>query len=247
MRLFGKNPAMERIRSHPETIRRIYLQQGITDAGYFYKKAKQNNIPVMAVPKAQMEKLGRHTNAQGVMLEVDDFQYMDYFEMLEEALKKKRTLIFLDQVTDPQNLGAILRSAGCFGYFSIVLTTHKSVQITEAVLRVASGGENHVSVTQVANLRKAIRQAKERGFKIAGTVVSGGLPLETTKLPYPLGIVMGSEQKGVRAVVKQEIDVDLTIPMYLDRMSFNVAQAATILCYEVARQRNIQKEINVRD
>lgn len=246
MRLFGKNPAMERLRSHPETIRRVYLQQGVEGAGYFYKKAKQHNIPVMSVPKTRMEKLGRHTNAQGVMLEVDDFLYMDYSEMLEEALKKKRTLIFLDQINDPQNLGAILRSAGCFGYFSVVFTTHKSVQITEAVLRVASGGENHVSVAQVANLRKAIRKAKEEGFTIAGTAVKGGEPLEKIKLPYPLGIVMGSEQKGIRGVVQQEIDLDLSIPMYIDRMSFNVAQAATVFCYEVTRQRNIQKEINTR-
>lgn len=244
MRLFGKNPARERLRSSPETIKRIYIQQGIADAGYFYKKAKQHNIPVMAIPKTRMEKFGRHTNAQGVMADVDDFQYADYAETLEDALKKKKALIFLDQVEDPQNLGALIRSAGCLGNFVIILPTHKAAHVTEAVLRVASGGENHVPIAQVANLRKAIRQAKDAGFKIAGTVISGGEPLETVKLPYPLGVVMGSEQKGVRPVVQQELDMELTIPMHIDRMSFNVAQAATILCYEITRQRRIQKAIN---
>jgi 23S rRNA (guanosine2251-2'-O)-methyltransferase len=246
MRLFGRNPSIERLRSRPETIRRIYLEQGTHDAGYFHKKAKLNQIPVMVLSAARMEKLGRHTNAQGVMLDVDDFEYKDFGEILEEAYIKKWALIFLDQVTDPQNLGAILRSAGCFGSFVIVLTTHKSVSITESVLRVASGGENYVAVSMVSNLRKAIRQAKDRGFRIAGTTVKGGLPLETTRLPYPLGIVMGSEQKGVRAVVQEEIEINLTIPMRMDRMSFNVAQAATILCYEITRQRNIQKAIHVK-
>ena len=236
MRLYGKNPIIERLRSKPASIKKIYLQEGFNDAGYIYKKAKQSGIPVILSHKSKLLKLARNTNTQGILADVDDFIYVPYDELLETASQKKRTLVFLDSLNDPQNLGAILRSLACLGHFSVVLPSHESVEITETVLRVASGGENHVPVAKVPNLVNAIKSAKEAGFSIAGTVVSGGQPLEETKLPFPLGLVIGSEQKGIRDVIRKHLDLELSITMYLDRLSFNVAQAATIFCYEIKKQ-----------
>ena len=237
MKLFGKNPVLERLRANPQTIHRIFIQPGLPEAGYIYKKAKQHGIPVIVVHNAKLAKINRTRNTQGVLVDVDDFTYVPYDELLETAKEKKRTIVFLDNLNDPQNLGAIIRSLGCLGGFAVVLPTHDSVGVTEAVLRVASGGDNYIPVARVANLNNAIKAAKEEGYTIAGAVVEGGQTLFETPLPYPLGLVIGSEQKGIRDVIRKYLDLELTIPMPINTLSFNVAHATTILCYEIAKQK----------
>ncbi|MCB9719412.1 MAG: RNA methyltransferase [Candidatus Omnitrophica bacterium] len=241
MRLYGKNPVIERLRANPKSIRKITLQRGLSEATIIGKKARQWGIPVRVVEKSKILKMTRNSNAQGVIIDIDDPEYVAYDELLEYALKKKRVLVFLDELNDPQNLGAIIRSLGCLGHFSLVLPTHKSVKITEAVLRVASGGENYVQFGIVSNLNKAIRQAKDEGFHIAGTVVEGGEPLDAVDLPFPLGVVIGSEQKGIRDVTKKVLDVRISIPMHVNTVTFNAAAAASIICYEITKQRRQKK------
>lgn len=242
MKLFGRNTVIERLRTNPKSIRKIYIQHGFKGTLYIHKKAKQWGIPILPVPQSKMMKIGRDKNAQGILIDVEDFTYIPYDELLETALKKKRCPVFLDGINDPQNFGAILRSLACLGKFSVVLPTHDSVSVTETVLRVASGGDNYVPVAKVSNLGNAIKKAQEEGFQIAGAVVQGGESLDTVTLPYPLGLVIGSEQKGIRDAVRKCLDVELSIPMACDTLSFNVAHAATVLCYEITRQKkNYQK------
>jgi 23S rRNA (guanosine2251-2'-O)-methyltransferase len=237
MKLYGKNPVIERIRSNPQSIRRILIEQGHNDHGFIAQKAKKWGIPVSAVPASQLLKIARNVNTQGVVADVDDFAYMPYVELLEMSVEKGWTVIFLDGVTDPQNLGAIFRSLGCLGGFALVLPTKDSVSVTEAVLRVASGGENYVRVSQVSNLAQAVAKAKDVGFCMAGSIVDEGESLFEARLQFPLGLVLGSEQKGIRDVVKKLVDVKLTIPMAQNKMSYNVAQAATIFAYEITKQK----------
>ena len=237
MRLSGKNCVLERLRTHPQSIKRIQIQEGFPDAGYLYKKARQFGIPVVSIPKFKMEKIGRNINTQGILMDVDDFQYTPYDELLEQAYEKKGGLLFLDNLNDPQNLGAIIRTLGCLGHFSLVLPTHDSVGVTEAVLRVASGGDNYVAVAKVSNLNKAIAMAKTQGFQIAGAVVEGGQPVSDTAFSFPLGLVIGSEQKGIRDVIRKRLDQSVRIPMAAARMSLNVAQATTIFAYEIIKQK----------
>jgi len=236
MKLFGKNPVIERLRTNPSSVRKIYIQPGVSGVANIIKKARLNNIPVFSMPKTKMNKVGRNKNTQGIMVDVADFDYLEYDDLLENALKKKRCLLFLDGLKDPQNLGAIIRSVACLGKFSLILPTHESVSVTEAVLRVASGGDNYVQVSRVGNLVNAIKKAKGEGFNIAGTVVREGKGLWEDVLPFPLGVVIGSEQKGIRDVVKKQLDLEITIPMAADTMSLNAAHATTVICYEVVRQ-----------
>ncbi|MBL8012406.1 MAG: 23S rRNA (guanosine(2251)-2'-O)-methyltransferase RlmB [Candidatus Omnitrophica bacterium] len=237
MKLYGKNPVIERIRSNPQSIRRILVEQGHADHGFIAQKAKKWGIPVSAVPASQLLKIARNVNTQGIVADVDDFLYTPYVELLEMASSKHWSILFLDGVTDPQNLGSILRSLGCLGGFAVVLPTKDSVSVTEAVLRIASGGENFVRISQVSNLAQAIVKAKDAGFWIAGSVVQEGEDLSHAKLQFPLGLVVGSEQKGIRDVILQHVDLKLTIPMAKNKMSLNVAQAATIFAYEISRQK----------
>ncbi len=239
MKLFGKNPVIERLRANPKSIRQIYIQEGVSETAYICKKARHNGIPVFIVPASKMLKIGRTRNTQGVLGDVADFEYVPYDELLESAVEKRRSLLFLDGLNDPQNLGAILRSLACLGKFSVVLPRHDCVDITETVMRVSCGGENYVPVAKVANLGQAIKSAKESGFTIAGAVVKGGENLWEAAFKGLVGLVIGSEQKGIREVNRNLLDLELTIPMALDTLSLNAAQAAAILCYEITRQKKI--------
>ncbi len=239
MRLYGKNPVFERLRSNPQSIRKIFMQVDFDEAGYVHKKAKKSGISVHIVPRSKMIKLTRDFNAQGILIDIDDFAYIDYSDLLDEALAKKLTLVFIDSLSDPQNFGAILRSLACLSGFAVVVGSHGCVSVTDTVMRVASGGENYVKVAKVSNINNAIRSAKQAGFTIAGTVVQEGQSIYDVKFTFPLGFVIGSEQKGVRDVIKKELDELITIPMSVHTLSMNVAAATTIFAYEITRQKKI--------
>ncbi len=241
MRLFGKNPAIERLRANPRSIRQIYIQEGFREAAYIYKKARQNGIPFLEVAASNLWKMGRDKNTQGILVDVEDFFYAPYEDLLDAALHKGRCPVFLDGLNDPQNLGAIIRSLACLGRFSVVLPIHDSVEMTESVLRVSSGGDNYVPVAKVTNLAQAVRSAKEAGIHVMGSMVESGISIFDAEFPFPLGLVVGSERQGIREGIRKLLDGEITIPMAMETLSFNVAQAATILCYEITRQRKIRQ------
>ncbi|NLE64609.1 MAG: 23S rRNA (guanosine(2251)-2'-O)-methyltransferase RlmB [Elusimicrobia bacterium] len=237
MKIYGKNPVLERLKSNPRSIRRIFVQAGNPEHSYIALKAKKHGIPVIVSHARHMMKLGKSLNTQGLVMDVEDFSYVDYDDLLDRVTAEALTLVFLDGITDPQNLGGILRTTGSLGGFAIVIPTHDSVQVTDTVLRVACGGENHVPVAKVNNISNAIQKARDQGVLIAGSVVQDGESLYETALSFPLGLVIGSEDKGIREVVQKRLDLRLTVPMAQPRMSLNAAHATTIFCYEIAKQK----------
>lgn len=235
MRLYGKRPVMERLKAAPHTIRTLILQQGI-DASEVVHAAKACSLHFESVPKAAFTRMTREAHAQGILAEVETFRYVP----LEELLKSKEprlTLFFLDRITDPQNLGAILRTTACFGGFALVLPKHESSEVNETVLRVACGGENHTPVARVTNLVQASAQAKKAGYWIAGAASTGGTALHLADWPSPLGIVLGSEGGGIRPGLKKHLELTLTLPMPGADLSFNVATACALIAYEITRRR----------
>jgi 23S rRNA (guanosine2251-2'-O)-methyltransferase len=237
MKIYGKNPVLERLKADPKTIKRIFVVAGHPEHSYIATKARKYGIPVLVVHPHQMVKMGKSLNTQGLLMDVEDFAYVPFDDLLDIAAAEGITPIFIDSLTDPQNLGAILRTTGSLGGFAVVLPTHDSVQVTDTVMRVACGGENHVRVSRVSNLGQAISKARAKGFCIAGSVVKGGENIYEAKFSFPLGIVIGSEDKGIRDVLQQRLDVKLTIPMARPRMSLNAAHATTIFCYEINKQK----------
>ncbi len=237
MKIYGKNPVLERLKANPKSVRVIFIQSGHPEHSYIASKARKYGIPVSVVEARKMLKLGRSLHTQGLIMEVQDFEYVNYDDVLDEAAVGATVLIFIDGLNDPQNLGAIIRSLGCLGGFTLVLPTHDSVHVTDAVLRVACGGENHVRVAKVNNLNQAILKAKARGISIAGSVVKDGADLKETRLPFPMALVIGSEEKGIREVTLPKLDVKLSIFMAHPRMSLNAAHAASIFCYEINKQK----------
>ncbi len=238
MKIYGKNPVLERLKSNPRSIRKIFIAEGHPEASYIRGKSQKWGIPILTVPHSKLLKLGRSLNTQGLLMEVEDFGYTPYPDLLEQAKAKGQTLLLLDHLTDPQNLGGIIRSAACLGNFAIVLPIHESVEVTETVLRVACGGENFIPIARVSNLGQAIKEAKKSEFWIAGAVVKDGKNLYEVQWPFPLALVVGSEQKGIRDILRKQLDLEVTIPMAFPRLSLNAAHALTAFCYEITKQKN---------
>ncbi|MEI8011197.1 MAG: 23S rRNA (guanosine(2251)-2'-O)-methyltransferase RlmB [Candidatus Omnitrophota bacterium] len=240
MKIYGKNPVLERIKADPKSIRHIFIETGHAERAYIAQKAKKHGIPVSMVPATKMLKLGRSHNTQGLLIEVADFAYADYDDLLEEMFAAGDTPLFLDGITDPQNFGAILRTAACLGGFAIIIPVHGAVEVTDTVTRVACGGENYVKIAKVNNLNNAIEKARAKGYWIAGSVVKDGEDVAAAKFAFPVGLVVGSEGKGIRDITLSRIDMKLTVPMAHPRLSLNAAHAAALFCYEIKKQKDQQ-------
>ena len=236
MKLYGKNPVLERIKTAPGSIKKLYLQQ-LTDLSEIVREAKKQGLSFDSVDKAAFLRLsGGDVHAQGVMAEVEDFAYVPFADLLKGALDKGTVPVFLDGVTDPQNLGSIIRNLACLGGFALVLPEHDSARVNETVLRVACGGENHMPIASIGNTVRGVLAAKEKGLWIAGAVAEGGTNILTAKIQRPLAVVIGSEGKGIRPGVASHLDARLSLPMKGANLSYNVAVATSLFCYEIMRK-----------
>lgn len=236
IKLFGKNQVIERLKTRPKTIQKIICRQN-SDNSFIEKLASKNRVPFIALADKEFLPLSNNVNNQGVIAEIQDFHYEDFQNILQLPNENKLTLIALSNITDPQNLGSILRTAACFGKFALIIPKHRSVSINETVLRVACGGENYVPVIQVTNLIPLIKQAKDAGYWVAGTVVEDGADITDFKFQFPLCLVIGSEDKGIRPGLMPHLDFKVTLPMPGAGLSLNAAVATAVFCYEIARQR----------
>lgn len=234
MRLFGKRPVLERVKKGPETIRAVYIEKNV-HASEIVRVLKDQGRRFTSLSQEDFEKMAGNVHAQGILAEVEEFCYAPVEDLLKE--EPRPTLLFLDGVTDPQNVGNILRNVACFGGMAIILPKHDSVDINETVLRVACGGENYVRVAQVTNLVGAAQMAKKAGYWIAGAVAEGGTRLPEVSWPWPIGVVLGSEGSGIRPGLMKHLDLKVTLPMPGAPLSFNVATAATLFAYELTRRR----------
>lgn len=198
-------------------------------------QARKNNVHIEYLPERRFFKLEKRNQAQGIIAAVDEFRYLDFEDLINQEIQPK--LVCLDRITDPQNLGAIMRTCACLGGFGVVLPKHESAEVNETVLKVACGAENHVPVCRVKNLSTAIEKAKEKGYWIGAAVVEGGQDPRQIKFNLPLGLLFGSEGQGVRPGLLEQADYKITLKMKGARLSLNVALAAGIICYEVCNQR----------
>jgi len=240
MKLYGKNPVIERIKTNPASIRKIYLQKK-TDLSEIVREAKRQGLDFESVEKNKILSMAKNAHTQGVVAEVSEFKYAPFSELLENCTGEKTSLVFLDGITDPQNLGSIIRNLACMGGFSIVLPEHNSAQVNETVLRVACGGENYIKIGQVTNNARAIEKAKARGVWIIGAVAGSGKDIQQVKVKFPLGAVIGSEGKGIRPGLVKHIDAELSLPMKGAALSYNASVAAVLVCYEINRQERLKK------
>ncbi|HEY3054187.1 MAG TPA: 23S rRNA (guanosine(2251)-2'-O)-methyltransferase RlmB [Thermoanaerobaculia bacterium] len=234
MIIYGVNPVIEAIRSHPESIHYVgvsrehggKLQRAIAEA-------KKAHVPVRQLSAEQIEHLAGRGVHNGIVADVSEASYVSFEDVL--AAEKTNFILILDGITDPQNLGAILRVADGFGVDLVVIPQHESVGLTPAAVKASAGASQWVPVAQVTNLARTIETLKEEGYWIYAAAANGDRPDEID-FNGKVALVMGSEGKGIRRNVLEHCDRIVTIPMQGHVDSFNVATAAAVLCYEVRRQ-----------
>lgn len=238
MYLYGKNSILERIKVNPKSIKRIFLQDNFNVPDVL-NVIKSRHIPIERVNEKQLTKIKRADRLQGIVAEVENFKYASFEELLNIPPEERLSFIFLDNINDPHNLGSIIRITACFGRFAVVIPRHRSCEVTDAVMHVASGGENYAPVAIVTNMSSSLIRAKKSGYWIAGTVVKGGEDINKVSLPFPVCLVLGSEGKGIRHGIDKHLELRLSLPMKGASLSFNVAMACAIFCHEIAKQRTI--------
>ncbi len=236
--LYGKNSVFERLVVDPESIKTIYMRDTF-NASHIIKLARSKGISCKKVREKELLKIKRADRIQGIVAEVGKFNYADFNQLIAKPDKEKLTLIFLDDIKDPHNLGSILRITACIGGLGIVIPRHSSCEINDTVMHVASGGENYTPVAMVSNTLNALTSAKKAGYWIAGTVVEGGDNIQKMGLPEPLALVLGSEGEGIKPAIQKHLDMRVTLDMTGAKLSLNVAMAAAIFCYEINKQKNI--------
>jgi 23S rRNA (guanosine2251-2'-O)-methyltransferase len=239
MDLYGRNSVIERLKRNPKSIKKIFLQDNL-QSPCLEKFIKENNVAVLRLSLRELTRIKRGKNLQGVVARVARFKYTPFDDLLNQSLNKRPTLIFLDRIFDPQNLGAIIRTAACFGGFVVVIPKFKACEVNETVLHVASGGENYVPIARVTNLSTAMIKARRAGYWIMGAEVSKQAEdINEVCLPFPIGLVLGSEGKGIRHGVDKHLDLKVRIPMQGAKLSFNVTVACAIFCHEISQQRGL--------
>ena len=239
MIIYGRNPVKEAYRAG-KTIEKLYLPKGAPDPvlSPIYKMAKEKRTVISYVDKFTMDKLSEGGNHQGVLAQITDFDYSSVEDILALAKEKDEDLLILllDGITDPHNLGAIVRSAECFGAHGIVIPKHRSVSVNDTVVKVASGATEHMLIAKVTNINDTIRMLKEHNVWVYATDFDGKAPKDAN-LTGNVAIVIGSEGEGIHKLTKELCDDTLTIPEYGKINSLNASVATGIILYEAVRQR----------
>jgi 23S rRNA (guanosine2251-2'-O)-methyltransferase len=234
MIIYGLNPVFEAVRSHPARIRFIAVSR--EQGGRFQKVleiARDAGVDIRQLAPPALNRLAGGGVHNGIVAEVGETAYVDF----DDVVRREETsfVLILDGITDPQNLGTILRVADGFGVHLVVLPVHESVGLTPAAVKASAGASEWVSVCQVVNLARSIETLKELGYWVYAAAEAGDAP-SVVDFSGKVALVMGNEGKGVRRNVLEHCDRVLTIPMQGHVDSFNVATATAILCYEVRRQ-----------
>ena len=254
--VFGRNSVLEALRvGVPATT--LYILSRIEHddrTREIVKIAGANGLHMLEADRLEMDRIARSGNHQGVILKVDPYQYSSLHDLVERAEKKAAAMeaassaaariaarplfIALDGVTDPQNLGAVIRSAAAFGANGVILPERRSASVTAAAWKVSAGAAAHMPVARVVNLTKAIEGMKERGYYVVG-LDGGGDKLvgETGFETDPLVVVLGSEGSGLSRLVREACDSIAGIPISSMVESLNASVAAGISLYAVARAR----------
>ncbi len=228
--IYGTRPVVEALRSRRREVFEVLDAAKDTEVA---KAADAAGVPAKKVPRARIEDLARGAAHQGVAARVGPYPYSD----LGEILAADDPLItVLDGVTDPRNLGAVLRAADGVGASGVVIPKDRAVGVTAAAVKASAGASEHVPVVRETNLRRAIDRMKEAGVWVYAAEV-GGTTYTELDLSGPVALVLGSEGRGVRRLVREGCDGALSIPMLGAVESLNVSVAAAVLLYEARRQR----------
>lgn len=235
----GRNAVIEAYRSG-KAIDKIFILDGCQDGPILTikREAKKAGSFIKYVDKTRLDQMSQTGKHQGVIAYSAAYDYAELEDILEAAKNSDEPpfLVLLDNIEDPHNLGAIIRSAHQAGAHGIIIPKNRAVGLTSTVARTSAGALNYIPVAKVTNLSKTIEDLKKEGFWFACADMDGTVMYDLD-LKGPIGLVIGSEGEGVSRLVKEKCDFVASIPMKGQIDSLNASVAAGILCYEIVRQR----------
>ncbi|MBN2540356.1 MAG: 23S rRNA (guanosine(2251)-2'-O)-methyltransferase RlmB [Bacilli bacterium] len=234
MSIYGRNPAKEVLNSKKK-IFQAFVEKGSNHD--LVEDLKKRNILVQMLEKKDINKkfLGNH---QGIVLEVEDYKTMDLQSFLSTLdLAKNPLVLMLDGITDPHNLGAIIRSAEAGGVAGIIIPKHRSAPINATVVKVSSGAIEYVNIVEVTNLRNALDTMKKSGFWTVGTDLLATKSHQDIDVSVPLVLVIGSEGKGMSRLLKETVDYNVKIEMAGTINSLNASVSTGILIFDILRKK----------
>ncbi|MEG0075672.1 MAG: 23S rRNA (guanosine(2251)-2'-O)-methyltransferase RlmB [Eubacterium sp.] len=236
----GKNPVLEVLRSEQEVDKLLILKDNkdhvLKDVA---EKARKREIVVQSVDRMKLESLSEGQPHQGVAALLAPFPYSSIDDVLKKAEAKgeEPLVVILDHITDPHNLGAIIRSANLCGAHGVIFPKRRSATLTPTSVKASSGAVMHTPVVKVNNLSQCIDELKTKGFWIMAADMDGA-PYYKNDFKGKLAIVIGSEGKGISPNIKKQCDFTVSVPIYGEIESFNASAAASIILSEAAKQRH---------
>ncbi|KON85830.1 RNA methyltransferase TrmH [Sporosarcina globispora] len=238
--IIGKNPVIEALKSERD-INKIFIAEG-SQSGQMQQViglAKSAGVLVQFVPKKKIDQMAEG-NHQGVIAQVAAYQYAEIDDLFAAAEQKNEAPFFLllDEIEDPHNLGSIMRTADAVGAHGIIIPKRRAVGLTATVAKASTGAIEYIPVVRVTNMARTIDELKERGVWIAGTDAKGKQDYRQMDGMMPLGLVIGSEGKGMGRLIRDKCDFLINLPMAGHVTSLNASVAAALLMYEVYRKRH---------
>ena len=227
MLVYGRNVAKE-VLQKPEKVRKVTLLKDFNDKE-INSLLEKNKIKIEYLDKKAFSKFDKYSH-QGIILDIEDFSYVDYKEFLNVDEAK---IVILDHLEDPHNLGAIIRTCEAAGVHGIIIPKDRSVDINSTVMKTSAGALENVKIAKVTNLIKVIDDLKDNGYWIVGTEMEGDIDYRDVDYTGKIGLVIGNEGTGISKSVLQACDYIAKIPMYGKINSLNASVAAGIMIYEM--------------
>lgn len=241
--LAGRNAVMEALKGSSR-INRLMVAEGSSEGSIreLIAVAKEKGVPVQFLERSKLDSMAKGIRHQGVLAQVSPVEYVELEDILSKAREKQEDpfIILLDELEDPHNLGAILRSADAAGAHGVLIPKRRSCPLSATVAKTSAGAVEHVPVARIGNIVQTIKALKEEGLWVAGADMDGKNYYEAD-LTGPLLLVVGSEGQGIGRLVKEQCDFIVRIPMLGAINSLNASVAGSVLMFEVTKQRLSKK------
>ena len=238
----GRNSVTEALRAG-RSIDKIYIAKGDVDKtlGHIASAAREKGVVVVEADRRKLDAMSRTHAHQGVIALAAVREYCSVQDILNIAAERNEPpfVVICDEISDVHNLGAIIRTAECAGAHGVIIPKRRSAGLTAVVDKTSAGAAEHMAVARVPNLVSAIRELKDAGLWVYGTAADGASDLWKTDLRGPVAVVIGSEGDGMGRLVAEKCDFMVSIPMHGKVSSLNASAAASILIYEILRQRSL--------
>ncbi|MEX0679874.1 MAG: 23S rRNA (guanosine(2251)-2'-O)-methyltransferase RlmB [Balneolales bacterium] len=240
--IYGRNSVKELLKQKPEFVGKLFIRQQLQGKAIrdLEALASSNRVPVQRVHGKKLAELVGPVNDQGVVASVSMAEYLELNDWISRTdISTQPVVLALDEIEDPHNFGALIRTAAAAGVAAVMVSKHRQAPLSGAVMKASAGIAIRMPVIRVVNINQALLVLKESGYWICGTDMNGEQTIWQQKYDFPLVVIIGSEEKGIRRKTREHCDMLVRIPMQNGVESLNASVSGALICYEILRQRQL--------